>query len=34
MEDNNPLNTGIAAMLRNDPYEIRLMQKPYAAAVG
>ena len=35
MEDKEPAKLQIpVAMLRTDPYEIRLMQNPYDAAVG
>ena len=34
MKDKNRLNSDTVAMLRNDPYEIRLMQNPYDVAVG
>lgn len=33
MKDKNRLNSDTVAMLRADPYEIRLMQNPYDAAV-
>lgn len=33
MEDRNRLNSDTVVMLRTDPYEIRLMQNPYDAAV-
>ena len=34
MKDKNRLNSDTIVMLRTDPYEIRLMQNPYDAAVG
>lgn len=34
MEDRNRLNSDTVVMLQTDPYEIRLMQNPYDAAVG
>lgn len=34
MEDKNRLNSDTVVMLQTDPYEIRLMQNPYDAAVG
>lgn len=34
MEDKNRLNSDTVVMLRTDPYDIRLMQNPYVAAVG